>query len=55
MEAADFLGRLVVVEDLEIVLLEVGDPAAMLVGHGEDNVDLVGGRLDRGQIGRRRV
>ena len=42
VEAANFLRRLVVVDDTEIALLEIGDAAAVLVGHGEHDVDFVG-------------
>ena len=58
VEAADGLGRLVVVDHVEIALLQVGDAAAVLVGHGEDDVDFVGLRLDGGEslvVGRRRM
>src|SRR5215469_6697554 len=43
-EAADFLGRFAVVENLEVVLLEIGDAATAFVGDGEDDVDFV--RID---------
>ena len=48
VEAADYLRRLVVVEDVEIVLLEIGDAAPVLVGYGEDDVHFVGAHADDG-------
>ena len=49
VEAANFLRRLVVVEHAKIVLLQIGDAASVLVGHGEHHVHFVGGRADRRQ------
>ncbi len=41
-------GRTAVVEEAEVLALEAGDEAALLVGDGEDEVDLVGLNLDGG-------
>lgn len=41
VEAANFLRRLIVVGDAEIILLEIGDAMAMLISDGEDDIDLV--------------
>ena len=46
METADLFRRLVVVDDVEVMLLEVGDVPAVLVGHGEDHIDFVGADLE---------
>ncbi len=41
VEAANFLWRLIVVDDAEVSLLQIGDAATMLVGDGEHDIDLV--------------
>jgi len=59
VETADFVGRLVVIDDFEIGLLKIGDAFAALVGHDEDHVHFVGsGRMvgsvpSTGALGRR--
>jgi len=42
VEAADFLGRFTVIDYAKIILLQVGDVAAVFVGDGKDHVDFVG-------------
>jgi len=46
VETADFVGRLVVIDDFEIGLLKIGDAFAALVGHDEDHVHFVGSGAD---------
>src|SRR5581483_2496707 len=50
-EAANLAGRLVVVHYPEVVLLQVLDIAAVLVGNREHDVDFVYDPFDRGQRG----
>ena len=49
VEATNLLGSFVVVDDVEIGLLEISNASTLLVGYGEDDVDLVGACLDRRQ------
>ena len=46
VEAANLLRRLVVIDNGEIALLQIGDAAAVLVGHGEYDVHFVGGNAN---------
>src|SRR5579872_1225497 len=58
VKAANLLWRLIVVEHLEIILFKIGDPSAVLVCYGEDDVNLVGGGFEGSEVlrvGGRRV
>ena len=46
VEASNLLRRFVVINNGEIALLQVGNTAAVLVGHGEYNVHFVGGNAN---------
>ena len=48
VEAEDSDGRTAVVEQAEVLALEAGDEAALLVGDGEDEIDFVDLDLDGG-------
>ncbi len=54
-EADDGVGRLAVVEQAEVLLLEAGDEVAVLVGDGEDEVDFVDADDDGTVMGSGRV
>ena len=45
-EAEDSFGRTAIVEEAEVLALEAGDEAALLVGDGEDEIDFVDLDLD---------
>ena len=49
VKASNLLRRFVIVQDFEVVLLEIGDPAAMLIRDREYDVHLVGGRPQGGE------
>ena len=46
VERGDLRGRLLVVEQREVALLQIGDVVAVLVSHREDQVDLVDAELE---------
>ena len=48
LEVYDGDGRTAVVEQTEVLAAEAGDEAALLVGHGEDEIDFVDLDLDGG-------
>src|SRR5215469_16219812 len=48
LESEDGFGRKLIVEKAEVLALQAGDEAALLVGDGEDEVDLVDLHLDGG-------
>src|SRR6185437_5950496 len=51
-EAANFLDRAAVVDDLEVLFVQIPHVVVVLVGHSENNWDLIDGNVKWGGIAR---